>query len=190
MFYGFCKYFSSLGITTTWRNPSLWKYRIYHFFDNLGRMLGYDVITEDTFRKSDGIKELVGKRIDMTWLTPENDYFLALEYENTRKIDNDIDKLVAMSGLRVLVMFRFDFTDKQIIKKIQTKSKKFDVGDSEFFVIILPHIFEVKEPFQKLRALLFNSKAEVYGYGGAEGYVGINGVCAFRNVTWKELKKS
>lgn len=117
IFYGFCRFFSSLGITGA-PTPSTWKYRVYYFFDMLGRMLGYKVFTEDTFKKSDGIKKLIRKRIDMTWIAPKLDkYILALEYENTKYVDDEIDKLVAVSGLRILVMFRYDYTDKEIIEK-------------------------------------------------------------------------
>ena len=186
IFYGFCKYFSSLGITVA-PTPSTWKYRVYYFFDMLGRMLGYKVFTEDTFRKSDGIKELVRKRIDMTWVTPKSDkYVLALEYENTRNVEDEIDKLVAMTGLRALVMFRFNYTDKQIIEKIRPKLKKFDEKDSDFLVLILPNYFEWKKPFEQLRAFLFNSKGQIIGFGTAEGYAGKNGVCSFKNISWKK----
>ena len=136
IFYGFCKSFSSLGITIA-PTPSTWKYRVYFFFDTLGRMLGYEVFTEDTFTKGDGIKELVGKRIDNTWVTPESDYALSLEYENTKNIDDEIAKLAAMTGLRILVMFRFDFTEKEIIEKIKAKLKLFPGEYSRFLINLL-----------------------------------------------------
>ena len=189
IFYGFCKSFSSLGITVA-PTPSTWKYRVYYFFDMLGRMSGYEVFTEDTFTKSNGIKNLVGKRIDMTWVAPESDgYALALEYENTKNVDDEIDKLVAMTGLRILVMFRFNYTDKDIIEKIRPKLKEFHVKGSNFLVLILPIYFKLKKPFEKLRALLFDSKGRIVGFGTAEGYVGKDGVCSFKNTSWKKIKR-
>ncbi len=183
IFYGFCKYFSSLGISTA-PTPSTWKYRVYYFFDLLGRMLGYEVFTEDTFKKSDGVKELVGKRLDMTWISPiSHDYAFALEYENTRKIDDEICKLVCVTGLRVLVIFRY-FNDKEIIEKIRQTQEKYGPQKSNFLVLILPEYFQWNEPFEKLRALLFDSKGRVIGFGSAEGYVGANGICAFKNASW------
>jgi len=188
IFYGFCKYFSSLGITAD-PTPSTWKYRIYYFFDVLGRMLGYEVYTEDTFKKNDGIKKLVGKRVDMTWVSPKsNRYVLALEYENTKNIDDEIMKLASMTGLRVLVMFRYDFTEKEIIDKIKLQQIKDNPEQSKFLVLILPHLFQNWEPFEKLRAWLFDAKGQIIGFGTAEGYVGIDGVCSFRSIRWKTRK--
>lgn len=184
IFYGFCKSFSSLGITVA-PTPSTWKYRIYYFFDMLGRLLGYEVFTEDTFKKSDGIRKLVGKRIDITWVTPKTgEYVLALEYENTRNVDDEISKLAAMQGLRVLVMFRYDYTDKDIIDKVRRAMKEFDQADSDFLVLILPSYFKWKKPFEKLRALHFDSKGKIIGFGNAEGFTGRNEVCSFRKISW------
>jgi len=184
IFYGFCKSFSSLGITVS-PTASTWKYRVYYFFDILGRMLGYEVFTEDTFRKSNGVKKLTGKRIDMTWVAPKTDeYILALEYENTKKIDDEIGKLAAMPGLRVLIMFRYDYTDKEIINKIASGMKGFEQSDSQFLVLILPSYFKWRRPFEKLRALHLNSKGRIVGFGSAEGFIGKNGVCSFRKISW------
>jgi len=185
IFYGFCKSFSSLGITAA-PTPSTWKYRIYYFFDMLGRMLGYEVFTEDTFKKSNGIRKLVGKRIDMTWSAPKTDkYVLALEYENTKDIDGEIRKLASMTGLRILVMFRYDYTDKEIIEKIRPQQTKDNPENSNFIVLILPRYFQNKEPFEKLKALLFDPHGRVIGSGTSEGYVGRDGICSFRNIVWK-----
>lgn len=183
IFYGFSKLFSSLGLTST-PTASTWKYRVYYFFDNLGRMLGYEVFTEDTFRKEDELKNLVGKRIDMTWQTADlSKYVMALEYENTKRIENDIKKLVAISGLRILVMFRFNFTNEEIVGKIRAESKDYR-GGGPFLVLILPMLFRPKRPFEKLTAILLDSKGKVCGSGSAEGYVGKDGVCAFRRIIW------
>jgi hypothetical protein len=186
IFYGFCKMFSSLGITSV-PTPSTWKYRVYYFFDTLGRMLGYEVFTEDTFKKEDGLKRLFGKRIDMTWMKANlSDYVMALEYENRRRIDNDIKKLAAVQGLRILVMFRFDFTNEEIIEKIKVEENEYRDGDDPFLVLILPREFKRKKPFEKLEAILVGSKGKISGSGNAEGYVGKDGVCAFKTIIWND----
>lgn len=155
----------------------------------LGRMLGYEVFTEDTFRKSNGIRKLVGKRIDMTWVAPKTDeYVLALEYENTKNVDDEISKLAAMPGLRVLVMFRYDYTDKEIIDKVRRAMKKFDQVDSDFLVLVLPSYFKWKRTFEKLRALHLDSKGKIIGFGSAEGFIGRNEVCSFRKISWHVRK--
>jgi hypothetical protein len=183
IFYGFCKYFSSLGISNA-PTPSTWKYRVYYFFDLLGRMLGYEVLTEDTFKKADGVKELVGKRLDMTWMSPiSRDYAFALEYENTKRIDDEISKLACITGLRVLVIFRY-FKDAEIMEKIRQTQEKYGPQESNFLVLILPEYFKWDEPFEKLRALLFDPKGRVIGFGSAEGYIGANEICAFKDVSW------
>lgn len=188
IFYGFCKSFSSLGITVA-PTPSTWKYRVYYFFDMLGRMLGNEVFTEDTFRKSNGIRKLVGKRIDMTWVAPETDeYVLALEYENTKDVDDEISKLAATPGLRVLVMFRYNYTDKEVIDKIRRAMKKFDQADSGFLVLVLPAYFKWKRPFEKLRALHLDSRGKTIGFGTAEGFISRNEVCSFRKISWHVRK--
>jgi len=185
IFYGFCMNFSSFGITAE-PTPSTWKYRVYYYFDLLGRMLGYEVHTEDTFTKTDGIN-LTGKRIDMTWMSPiSKEYVLAFEYENTRDIDDEILKLTSVIGLRVLVMFRSKYSDKEIIDKIVARQNKDNPENSNFLVFVMPDFFKEREPFEKLAAWLFDPKSQRIAIGEAEGYVGIDGICSFRNVVWKE----
>lgn len=44
-------------------------------------------------------------------------------------------------------MFRFGFTNEQIIEKIRSRLKKFNEDSlSEFLVLMLSNLFEVKEP--------------------------------------------
>jgi len=187
LFYGFCNYFSSLGITAK-PTPSMWKYRVYYYFDMLGRMLGYDVSTEDTFTKEDGFKNLCGKRIDMTWAKPNSrDYALALEYENTKAIDDEIEKLASTCGLRVLVMFKHNFRLTEVSKKIRSSLAKTGDQTSDFFVIILPKVFTRKKPFEKLICLLIDKEGRTKGCGKATGYVSANGVCSFQKAKWMDL---
>lgn len=188
IFYGFCKSFSSFGIKSS-VTPSTWKYRIYFFFDSLGRMLGYDVFTEDTFRKNESSKALIGKRIDMTWVSPiSKKYVLALEYENTRKIDDEIIKLAEIGGLRVLVIFRHAFTDEEVITKVRAAQERDSYIKSKFFVFVLPKYFQPHKPFERLKAWLFNSHGHVIGFGNAEGYLGSDGKCSFQRVCWVSKK--
>ena len=82
-------------------------------------------------------------------------------------------------------MFRFSFTDEQIIQKIRSRLKRYTEINFPFLVLILPNNFKVDEPFEELKALFFDYE-HFYESGTAEGYVGRNGVCAFRNIIWKE----
>lgn len=187
IFYGFCMNFSALGINAK-PTPSIWKYRIYYYFDLLGRMLGYEVFTEDTFRETDKIPNVTGKRIDMTWASPtSNSYVLAFEYENSRDIDDEVAKLTSVTGLRVLVIFRNKYTDKEIIDKIVQKQAKDDPENTNFLVFVLPDSFMEKEPFEKLATWLFDPKGRIIAFGSAEGYVGWDGLCSFRRITWQEI---
>jgi len=190
LFYGFCRSFSGFGINF-WNiglTASTWKYRIYYYFDNLGRMLGYDVITEDTFTKEDGIEELVGKRLDMTWREPNTTkYELAFEYENGRNIDDDIMKLAAMPCLRILVMYRFrtnGYTDEEIIQKIILENKKYRKDKNKFLVFILPEYFEYDKPPEEFKALLIDWQGNICGSGTALGYTAEDLTCSFKNIKW------
>jgi hypothetical protein len=44
-----------------------------------------------------------------------------------------------------------------------------------------------KEPFEKLATWLFDPKGRIIAFGSAEGYVGWDGLCSFRRITWKEI---
>ena len=187
IFYGFCSQFSSMGISVN-PTPSTWKYRVYYYFDLLGRMLGYEVYTEDTFKEADGITELVHKRIDMTWVSEETkeEYALALEYEKTKEIDDEITKLSNISGLRVLVIFRYNFANREIIEKVKEQMEKYGPQSSNFLIFMLPNTFQRKEPLEKITALLLDSQGKIRGFGTAEGYVGEDGICSFKRIMWHE----
>lgn len=196
IFSGFCKCFSSFGITK-YSTPSTWKYWTYNYFFNLGRSLGYEVTTEDAFTKKHGIKYLEGMRLDITWTESPDyyDYVLALEYESKRdsgkeiKIINDIMKLTAINCLRVLVMFRQKWEDEEIYCYILSaiehhKSEYKDVDENSYLIIIIPNNFKEKEPFENLHVFLADSK-KIYKKGRAQGYEGVDGVYRFRNIVWK-----
>jgi len=189
IFYGFCTHFSSLGITTK-PTPSMWKYRVLQFFDTLGRMLGYEVYTEDTFTKGDHNRKLTRKRIDMTWVDPgSRNYVLALEYENTDNINDEIEKLSFIYGFRVLVMFKHGFSIKEIIRRVRSQLNKTGEQESDFLVLVLPNNFVRATPFEKLRAVLLNAKGITIGLGSAEGYVSANGVCGFKKTKWVKSRQ-
>lgn len=89
LFFGLCRYYSSLGLT---RNVS-WSscgQRTLSYFDQLGRMLGYNVMAEDTLTSTDDWKcpkKLYKRRVDMTWTTPRgNNYVLALEHQGQKTL--------------------------------------------------------------------------------------------------------
>ena len=88
LFFGLSRYYSSLGLDRdiTWNS---WSQRTFSYFDQLGRMLGYIVVTEDTLTDVESWKcppTLRNKRIDMTWIYPDrNEYALAMEHQGSNK---------------------------------------------------------------------------------------------------------
>ena len=74
--------------------------------------------------------------------------------------------LQSRAGLRILVMFRFNYTDKEIIEKIRPGLREFDEDKgSNVLVLILPVYFKWEKPFEKLSALLFDSKGQILSVG-------------------------
>jgi len=52
------------------------------------------------------------------------------------------------------MMFRYDFTDKEIIDKIIPNQKRDNPEGSDFLVFVLPTYFQVQEPFEELKGWL------------------------------------
>jgi len=172
LFFGLCRYFSSLGLDddVSW---STWTQRSLSYFDQLGRMLGYRVSTEDTLTDTDEWKcpkSLKGKRIDMVWLYPDkNEYALALEHQGSNsleKIKIDIKKLSVIQGLKVLVVYR----QKTLkIQKIAAKEvANIDDQEGSFLLLNIPDYFRDKPPIEKLEMRLVNEKGKLVASGTAE----------------------
>ena len=100
-----------------------------------------------------------------------------------KRIDDEISKPACVTGLRVLVISR-SFKDAEIMEKIRQTQEEYGPQESNFLVLILPEYFKWNEPFEKLRALLFDPKGRVIGFGSAEGYIGASEICAFKDVSW------
>lgn len=196
IFYGLCRYYSSLGIVDE-INWSAWTLRTLSYFDNLGRMLGYRVNTEDTYTKKDEDewevpKDLRRKRIDLTWREINTDlYKLALEHQGSSNPDHiklDIKKLIFIGGLRVLILYNQDIekVEKWLIKYI----KQYEM-DGLFMLITFPHYFTTEESIKKLRARLYNNTGTLIGEGAAEGRMeSSTGLLFFSNANWRTLSTS
>ena len=138
LFFGLCRYYSSLGLDEdiSWGS---WGQRTISYFDQLGRMLGYRVTTEDTLTDDEEWEcppELRGKRIDMTWIYPDrNVYALALEHQgsnNPKKITMDIKKLSVMACLKILIVYRQDTNNVQSWIKNELSMVEIEEAGSHF----------------------------------------------------------
>ena len=189
LFFGLCKYYSSLGLDRdiTW---STWSQRSLSYFDQLGRMLGYRVSTEDFLSDTANWncpKELQGKRIDMVWIYPEkNDYALALEHQGSNsleKIKLDIKKLSVILGLKVLIVYH------QNTLKIQELAAreltKIEEQEGSFLLMNIPDYFRDKPPINKLEARLIDDNGKLVAAGLAEARLeSTTGLRFFSNPRW------
>jgi hypothetical protein len=189
LFFGLCRYYSSLGLDDDipW---SIWTQRSLSYFDQLGRMLGYVVVTEDTLTNQDDWKcpkKLKGKRIDMVWFYPDkDDYALALEHEGSnsvKRIGLDIKKLSVILGLRVLVVYRQNtLRIQRLIAKEVVQVK--DHGNP-FLLLNIPDYFRDEPPIEKLESRLINDKGKLVAVGTAEARrESITGLRFFARPKW------
>lgn len=172
LFFGLCRYYSSLGLDddVPW---STWTRRSLSYFDQLGRMLGYKVATEDTLTDTDDWKcpkALRGKRIDMVWFYPDkNVYALALEHEGSNSLERiklDIKKLAVILGLRVLVVYRQDTS--RIQKIVAKEVAKIEDHGNAFLLLNIPDYFRDKPPIKKLESRLIGDDGKLVAVGTAE----------------------
>lgn len=189
LFFGLCRYFSSLGLDddVPW---STWTQRSLSYFDQLGRMLGYKVGTEDTLTDTDEWKcpkSLRGKRIDMVWLYPgKNEYALALEHQGSssfEKIKLDIKKLALISGLKVLIVYRQDTLKIQGIAAKEVAEIEGQKGS--FLLLNIPDYFRDEPPIKKLESRLIDKNGKLIAAGTAEARKeSITGLRFFSNIKW------
>lgn len=201
LFFGFCRYYSSLLITSdvAWSSRGQ---RTLAYFDSLGKMLGYNVNTEDTFTKSGSTDtagdtwkcppKLVGKRTDMTWSEHAGDqYVLAFEHQSSNnpvRIKRDIAKLAQYGSLKVLVVYG---QDTEVVQQwIQKELQKTDDTEGTFLLVNVPYYFN-KEPPLKLHARLLDKKGKIIAFGTAEARKEkIAGFNFFDNAQWTKGKIS
>lgn len=189
LFFGLCRYYSSLGLDKD-INWGTWAQRSLAYFDQLGRMLGYKVYTEDHLRDTEDWKcpkELRRKRIDMTWIYPDKDvYALALEHQgsnNPKKIILDIKKLSIMACPRILLVYRQD--TNEIKKWIKTELDKIRNDENYFLLINIPDYFRDKPPILRLHARLIDKHHRLVSAGTAEARKEtVTGLRFFSNVKW------
>lgn len=189
LFFGLCRYYSSLGLDSdiSW---STWSQRTLSYFDQLGRMLGYIVRTEDIFVDTNYWKcpkSLKGKRIDMVWFYPDKDeYALAFEHQGSdslKKMLLDIKKLSQLVGLKVLVVYR---QNTSLIQKLVSKEIVKVEGQQGLFLLInIPDYFRDEPPIKKLESRLINEKGKLVAAGTAEARIErITGLRFFANIKW------
>jgi len=193
LFFGLCRYYSSLGLTrdVSWSSCGQ---RTVSYFDQLGRMLGYNVTTEDTLTSDEEWqcpRKLHGKRIDMTWTNPDkNLYALALEHQgskNPKKIKLDIEKLAQIGCLKVLIIYGQETNEAQ--NWIKGILKKTEDIKGDFLLLNIPHYFDKKPPM-KLQARLFDNRGKISAVGTAEARKeSITGLDFFANVKWLNMKR-
>jgi len=191
LFFGLCRYYSSLGLDkdVSWSSYGL---RTMSYFDQLGRMLGYNVRTEDTLTSDEEWKcpeKLRNKRIDMVWMTPEkNLYVVAIEHQGSKspeKIKLDIEKLAQIGCLKVLVVYGQDTGEvKNWIKDIL---KKTEDTKGDFLLVSIPYYFD-KTPPEKLQARLLDRNGKILGSGIAEARrEKSTGLDFFANAKWHNV---
>lgn len=195
LFFGLCRYYSSLGLDDD-INWSSWAQRSLAYFDQLGRMLGYKVFTEDALTDTEDWKcprELRRKRIDMTWIYPDkNQYALALEHQgsnNPKKIRLDIKKLSVMPCPKILIVYRQDTS--KIQKVIRNELIKAGVEDSDFFLLInIPDYSTDVPPIKKLETRLVEKRGKLVAVGTAEARrEKITGLRFFAQPKWYPKKE-
>ena len=195
LFFGLCRYYSSLGLDrdVSW---SIWGQRTLSYFDQIGRMLGYIVKNEETLTDMEDWKcprALRGKRIDMVWFYPRKyEYALALEHQKSNSLERiklDIKKLSQVLGLKVLVVYR------QNTSKIQSLAareiSKIEGQDDYFLLFNIPHArdFKDKEPLEKLVSRLLDDDGKLVAAGSAEARKEtITGLRFFSNIIWSQKR--
>lgn len=194
LFFGFCRYFSSLGLDddVPW---STWTQRSLSYFDQLGRMLGYKTNTEDALTDSDGWrcpKSLQGKRIDLVWFYPDkNEYALSLEHQGSnspRKINLDIRKLAVIQGLKVLVVYRQNTL--KIQKSAAKEVSKIEDQEGSFLLLNVPNYFRDRSPIEKLETRLINERGRLVAVGTAEARKeNITGLRFFAKPEWVSKRR-
>lgn len=189
LFFGLCRYYSSLGLDRD-ISRSTWSQRTLSYFDQLGRMLGYNVETEDTLTDMDDWKcpkALRGKRIDMVWFYPDkNKYALALEHQRSNsleKIKLDIQKLSLILGLKVLIVYRQNTL--KIQKLVAKEVVKIEDQKDLFLILNIPKYFREKPPLEKLEARVIDDNGKLVVAGTAEARKeNLTGLRFFTNIKW------
>ena len=195
IFMGFCKYYNSLNIIWD-ESISTHTGRILSFFDELGRMLGYRILSENMLKNlvSPCPDEMSNKKIDMIWWRfDENDkpeYVLAIESQQSAKrnlIEKDINKLVILPAkLRVLYCSAKEVRD--ILELIRDTLGQVRDVEGSFLAIVDPWVSA--DDFSKgtLRAYLLDEKGSILSEGSAiveEVIDGTHNIRMFLEAKWQ-----
>ena len=195
IFMGFSRYYNSLSII--WRESlSTHTGRILAYFDSLGRMLGYRIISETKMRNLVSCpKNLENKKIDMMWWRfneeRKSEYELAVESQQSPDMDfirNDIRKLVVLPAkLRVLYCCAKD--RNKILKAIKEEIQQHEINQCLFLAIIDPWVGSSGFDEGILAGILLNENGQIKGEGTAkvrEIIDGLHRVRMFLEAEWQE----
>lgn len=193
IFLGFSRYYNSLNIIES-ESISTHTGRLLSYFDELGRMLGYRIRSENTLKNlvTSCPKNLENKKVDILWEWEEEkiEYELACESQqspNMTLIKGDIEKLANLPAkLKVLYSFAKDYNKiLKAIKKIRTQYKD-DQG--KFLAIIDPWIGRNGFAKGTLRGIFLDRHGRIKGEGTAKVRVIVDGtynIRVFLDTAWK-----
>ena len=200
IFLGFCRYYNSLNIAYQESIPTN-TMRIISYLDNLGRMLGYRIFSELTFKKLFSYmnlkcpSDLVRKKPDMCWgkiVDEKMEYELILESEqemNEEKIENALNKLIIFPS-NVKILYCAHDEPKEVLKILQKLYNKRKKVLGTLLLIIDPWTTPNKFSEGSLIGLLINSDLEITHTGSAEVFKysdGIVDIRLFKNSVWVSI---
>ena len=197
IFLGFCRYYNSLNIAYQESIPTN-TMRIISYLDNLGRMLGYRIFSELTFKnlfsntKLKCPSDLARKKPDMCWgkyVDKKVEYELILESEqemNEEKIEDALNKLIIFPS-NIKVLYCAHDEPKEVLKILQEVYNKRKKVIGKLLLIIDPWTTPSKFSKGNLTGLLINSDLEITHTGSAEAFAYIDGIVEIRlfiNSVW------
>ena len=194
IFLGFSRYYNSLNIIYS-ESLSTHTGRLLSYFDELGRMLGYRILSENTLRNlvSTCPKKHEKKKVDIIWNWEEGEtesYELAVESQqspNMSLIKKDTVKLaIVPSRLKVLYCAAEDHN--KILAAIRKIRKQWKDNQGEFLAIVDPWVGTSGFAEGTLRGILLSPQGRIEGEGTAktrEIVDGVHNIRMFLNAKWQ-----
>jgi hypothetical protein len=175
---GFCRYYNSLNLEFR-ESVATHSHRILSYFDMLGRMLGYSIVTENKMKSFAELTdfsfppELRNTKIDMLWCdwNEFNPFVLALESQQSPEPDQtmkDMRKLLAIpANLRVL--YCSSENSDTLVEEIRNGIEKAPKDMKRpFLAIIDPWVSRDKFAEGSLKGIYFNENGATRGVGIAK----------------------
>lgn len=199
IFMGFARYYNSLNIIWS-ESLSTHTGRLLSYFDELGRMLGYRIFSENMMKNlvSPCPKNLENKKVDMVWCFTEEgkpEYELAVESQHSPDmtlIKNDIRKLVILPAkLKVLYCCARDQNEilEAIRKEIGEEMQLYEDAQSLTLAIIDPWVGREGFAEGTLAGILLDKNGQIAGEGTAkirEVVDGIHLIRMFLEAEWQD----